>query len=630
MVAAIRIAMVLVFFSVTRILFWLFNLHYFSDLESADLFRLFARGILFDLSAVMTINLPYILLVFIPFRFREGKWYMRLANGYFYSVNIFGMALNLADTVYFRFTLKRLTADIFQYLGVGGDFNALVPQFIKDFWPVMLVWIVLSVLMVWLCLRVRAAASSKSKSVGPGYYVAQVTLFIIALATTLVSIRGGFGKEAISFRTASAMTPVKTMPLLINTPFSLLVSFNNTPVVQRSYFGSEQELAAVYTPLHPAGSDTLKPLNVMIIIMESFSKEHIGSMNRDLSGGRYEGYTPFLDSLIGESLVFTAFANGKTSIQGVPSILSGIPTLMDQPLVQSPYAGNKFTGIAGLLKPYGYSSAFFHGGTNGIMSYDTFMPKIGFGQYYGRTEYANEKDYDGKWGIRDEEFLQFMAKKVNTLPQPFVVAFFSLSSHHPYEVPGKYRHQFKKGDLPIQQTVRYADYSLARFFHAVRHESWFFNTLFVITADHTSEGFYKWYNSHAGQYAIPLVFYKPGSNMKGMRSDIAQQTDILPSVLGYLGYNRRFIAFGNNLFDDNGDRFSVSYLSGVYTLIRNGFSLEYNGVKTTAFFDLKKDPLQLHNLAGKDHPEMERQEVFLKAYLQQYNYRMIEDRLMVE
>lgn len=631
-VAAIRLAVVFAFFSLCRILFWLFNFYYFSDIAARELFILFLRGMLFDLSAVLTINLPFILLIFIPFRFREAKFYMVGTNVLFYTINILALMVNLIDTVYFRFTLKRLTADIFRYLGVGGDFNALVPQFIRDFWPVLAVWITLTVLFVWTCTRIRTDhfKGGSAKNSGANYYIFQSLLFLCAMLLTITGMRGGLGKEPIGFNTAARYAPAKAMPLLINTPFSLVVSFNNDPVKLAKYFKTEKELASVYSPYHPADSGTMQPLNVMILIMESFSREHIGALNRDLANGTYEGFTPFLDSLIGESLSFNAFANGKTSIQGVPAILSGIPTLMDRPMVQSAYAGNKMTGIAGLLKPYGYTTAFFHGGTNGIMSYDTYMPKIGFDRYYGRSEYGNEKDYDGRWGIRDEEFLRFMAGKVNTMPQPFVVAFFSLSSHHPYEVPGKYRHQFKKGNLPIQQTVRYADYSLSEFFHSVRHENWFFNTLFVITADHTSEGYFPYYHSHNGQYAIPMIFYKPGSSLKGRCSRIAQQTDMLPTVLGYLGYDRSFIAFGNNLMDSTAEGFSIRYLSGVYTLIRDGYSLEYDGERVTAFFDLEKDPLQLTNIAGDGNPGQDKMEHFLKAYLQQYNNRMIENRLTAE
>jgi hypothetical protein len=631
LVIAIRILTVILFFSLTRVLFWLFNLHYFSDLAAADLLRIFLRGVLFDISGVLAINLPLVILFFIPFRFRYRPFYIRTVNILFYVVNSVGMMVNFIDTVYFRFTLKRLTSDIFKYLGVGGDFNALVPQFIRDFWPMMAIWIVLTAILVWFCTRIRVDLSpGKGQKKDPGYIVVQTVWFIVAMAATIIGIRGGIRRQAIDLRTPAKYVSVKYIPLLINTPYSLITSFRLEPVTVQNRFRTEKELSDIYTPYHAATVDTLKPLNVMILIMESFSREHIGALNHDLADGAYEGYTPFLDSLIGESLVFPAFANGKTSIQGVPAILSGIPALMDQPFLQSRYEANRITGIGGLLKPFGYATAFFHGGTNGIMSYDTYMPRIGFDHYFGRTEYGNDKDYDGKWGIRDEEFLQFMAMKVGEMRQPFAVAFFSLSSHHPYEVPGKYRHQFEKGNLPIQQVVRYADYSLARFFHAIRHEGWFFNTLFVITADHTSEGYYPYYNTHVGQYAIPLIFYKPGGNFKGRSNVVAQQTDVMPSVLGYLGYNRPFLAFGNNLFATGTKGFAVNYLGGIYTLVKDGYSLEFDGYRTRALFNLKSDPLQQNNLAWKGEKAQENLELFLRAYLQQYNNRMIENRLTAE
>lgn len=631
MVITIRLAVVMLLFFLSRIAFWLFNLRYFNDLGTGELFRIFLRGVLFDFSAVMAINLPVIVLCFLPFKFRYSNAYLGIVNTLFYSFNAIGLMANFVDSVYFRFTLKRMTWDIFRYLEVGGDFNTLIPQFMKDFWPVALTWLGFTALLIWVCTRMKTSLpANKGKGNQQSYYVSQSFLFILAILISVIGIRGGWHKRTINLHTPARYVTAKYIPLLTNTPFSIIKSYKEDPIVRKTWFSSEKELAEIYTPYHPATTDTLQPLNVMVIVMESFSKEHIGALNRDLGNGAYEGYTPFLDSLIGHSLTFQAYANGKTSIQGIPAILSGIPCLMDQPMLQSSYAANKMPGLAGLLKRCGYQTAFFHGGTNGIMDYETYMPEIGFRNYFGRTEYGNDNDFDGKWGIRDEEFMQFMAQKTNAMRQPFMVAFFSLSSHHPYELPGKYAHQFNKGNLPIQQVVQYSDYSLARFFHTIRHENWFFNTLFVITADHTSEGYYAYYNTHAGQFAIPLIFYKPGSDLHGKSSKIAQQTDIMPTILGYLGYNRPFLAFGNNLLDKRSEGFSVNYVGGMYTLIRGGYSLESDGTRTTAFFNLKKDPLQQHNLAGKGEKSQKEQELFLKAYLQQYNNRMIENRLIVE
>lgn len=627
---AIRILVVIFIYSVSRLIFWLFNFHYFQELGGRDLLRIFFHGIAFDLSAVLAINIPFIFLYILPFRFRYNRAFKRVADILFYAVNVFGLMASFVDLIYFRFTLKRLTRDIFSYLGSGGDFSMLMPQFIKDFWPVLICWILLSALLVWACMKARIKEDQPRGRDSSSSLIIGVLVFLVAAAVTFLGIRGGFQKEAIGLRTPSRYVSAKYYPLITNTPFTLVHSFGEKAIVEKRFYASEKELAGIYTPYHPGNTDTLCPLNVVILVMESLSKEHIGAMNRDLANGSYGGYTPFLDSLIGESRVYTAFANGKTSIQGIPTILTGIPALLDQPIVQSPYVHNRVAGLAALLKPYGYRTAFFHGGDNGIMDFSVFLPKLGFDRYYGRTEYADDKDYDGSWGIYDEEFLGFTAKMIHEMKPPFLAVFFSLSSHHPYGLPGKYRHQFEKGSLPVQQVVRYADYSLAGFFHSVRHEEWFFNTLFVITADHTSEGYFPYYTSHVGQYAVPLIFYKPGGGLRGIRAEIAQQTDIVPSVLGFLGYPEPFIAFGNDLFNDNADHFSVNYLTGTYTLIRDGYSLEFDGERTTSLFNLKKDPLQLHNLAGKEPNKQEPLEAFLKAYLQQYNNRMIENRLIVD
>jgi phosphoglycerol transferase MdoB-like AlkP superfamily enzyme len=257
---------------------------------------------------------------------------------------------------------------------------------------------------------------------------------------------------------------------------------------------------------------------------------------------------------------------------------------------------------------------------------------VGFDHYYGRNEYNNEKDYDGKWGIRDEEFFQYTARTLNSFKQPFVAAIFSLSSHHPYHVPAKYVNVLRKGKLPIQQSVMYTDLSLGEFFHTAQKMPWYQNTLFVITADHTSEGYYPYYQSDVGQYAIPLLFFKPGSNLLGKPEVIAQQTDIMPTVLNYLGYDKHYVAFGADLFDNlpRESHFSIHYISGLYGLMKDGYYLEFNGVKSTALFNISVDPLQANNIVGKEKEVQSRMEMFLQAYLQQYNNRLIENRLTTD
>ena len=631
MLLKLFLALVLLFAS--RILFYVFNLGYFSNLGLTEAFRLFVIGIRFDLSALLIINAPFILLNTLPFKFRYNRMYQGFANGYFYVINSFALFTNFGDTIYFRFTLKRLTADIFKYVGVGGDFDKLIPQFLKDFWYIAVIWLAFVAILIYIGTRFKAMSSdAKRKGFDFQFFVVNLAFFAVIMALSVIGIRGGLQLRPIGLVTAGNYTSAKNLPLLLNTPFSIARSFGKETLKTLKYYKKESELAKVYTPVHQGKSSGFKNYNVMIIILESMSREHIGSLNHSLENGRYQGFTPFLDSLIRHSIYFDAFANGKTSIQGIPAVLSGIPSLMNESFIQSPYAAGKFTSISGLLRVKGYTTAFFHGGTNGTMGFDSYSRLVGFDHYYGRSEYNNEKDYDGKWGIRDEEFFQYAAKTIDGFKQPFAAAFFSLSSHHPYHVPAKFINVFRTGKLPIQQSVMYADYSLGEFFHAAQHMSWYRNTLFVITADHTSEGYYPYYQSDVGQYAIPLLFFKPGSDLKGKPAIIAQQTDVMPTVMNYLGYDKGYLAFGADLFDSTADvaHFSIHYISGIYGLMKDGYYLESNGTRSTALFDLKNDPLQTSNLVGKDKKVTDRMEWFLNAYVQQYNNRLIENRMSID
>jgi phosphoglycerol transferase MdoB-like AlkP superfamily enzyme len=633
MVMLLKLVLVLVLLFVSRILFYVFNLGYFSNLGLSEVVRLFFIGIRFDLSALLIINAPFILLNTLPFGFRYNRLYQGFTNGFFYLINSLALFTNFADTIYFRFTLKRLTADIFKYMGVGGDFDKLIPQFLHDFWYIAVIWVVFVTILIYVGTRFAVASSGvKKKGFDFQYFVVNTVFFAVIMALSLIGIRGGLQLRPIGLATAGNYTSAKNLPLLLNTPFSIARSLNKETLTTMKYYKKENDLAKVYTPLHEGKSTGFKNYNVMIIILESMSREHIGSLNHSLENGRYQGFTPFFDSLMRSGLYFDAFANGKTSIQGIPAVLSGIPSLMNESFIQSTYATGKFTSIAGLLKPRGYTTAFFHGGTNGTMGFDSYTKLVGFDHYYGRSEYNNEKDYDGKWGIRDEEFFQYTAKTINGFKQPFAAAIFSLSSHHPYHVPAKFINIFRTGKLPIQQSIIYADYSLGEFFHAARHMPWYKNTLFVITSDHTSEGYYPYYQSDVGQYAIPLLFFKPGSDLKGKPDIIAQQTDIMPTVLNYLGYDKNYLAFGADLFDSTSaeTHFSIHFISGIYGLMKEGFYLEFNGTRSTALYDLAKDPLQSRNLIGKDKEVQAKMELFLNAYIQQYNNRLIENRLEVD
>lgn len=621
----IQLALALLFFSLSRLLFYLFNLQYFGGIGAYELLRIFFGGLRFDISAVIILSAPFIFMNVIPFPFRTKKYWQIISRLIFYITIILGLALNAVDSVYFRFTSKRMTADIFSFVRAGeDDILSLAPSFLSDFFWEFVSWVLLSILFVWVSSRFGLRKSKPG--LGIRYYLLNSLLFILTGIACIIGIRGGTQLRPFTIIDAGKYGSSKDVVLVLNTPFTIIKTFGHTSISEARYFEDEQIMTGIYTPIHtPVYGDSalmFKPHNVVLIIMESFGTEYIGALN-----GR-EGelsYTPYLDSIIRQGLAFPAYANGKQSMEALPAIVAALPSLTTRPYITSAYGGNRINSLASVLGNEGYSSAFFHGGRNGTMGFESFVDIAGYDKYYGKDEYGDDSDFDGHWGIYDEAFFTFFKNEMDDMAQPFFTTFFSLSSHHPYAVPEKYEGKFSKGSLDIHESIMYADYALGKFFKEAENSSWFRNTLFVITADHTSLSYHDDFQTETGIYAIPLVFYMPGKLEAAVKEDIAQQTDIMPSVLGFLNYEKPYLAFGNNLFDTTALRFSVNFLNGKYQLIKDDWALGFDGKNTTSLIGLdgKDDMMNLY-------PEETRKlENFLKAYIQQYNNRLIHNQLII-
>lgn len=621
-----RVVILLLLFTITRIIFYIFNAGNFS-VDFGKFCLILINGLRFDISAIVLINAVYIIFQTIPFNFRSNKTYQKILEIIFYITNAIAILLNCVDIAYFKYIFRRTNYDIMKSIFIGDDFRTVFSKYLADYWYVIFIWILLIVLLVFLYKKTKRILIVRNKSFVQ--HLTAVFLFIFTLSLSVVLIRGGFQLRPISLVTAGEYTTADNVPLIINTPFSIYCTSKKQKLSEKKYF-NDQHAKRIFDPVkknlhHPS---SFRKLNVVIIIVESLSKEYIGIMNKDIEEKKYTGYTPFLDSLIAHSLCFdNCFANSKRSIEGIPSILSGLPSLMDDAYLTSAFSGNKINSLPLLLKKYGYASIFFHGGKNGTLNFDAYAKMAGFGKYYGKDEYNNDADYDGKWGIYDEEFLQYAVKTMDKTQLPFISAVYTLSSHHPYSIPKKYKNKFKKGPLEIHESIMYTDYSIKQFIKSCSGTNWFDSTLFVITADHTSIAGTQYYMNNAGSFAVPLIFYMHNSDLKGMNHHICQQTDILPSVLDFLNYDEKYVAFGTSVFDTTADHFSVSYSGSNYQIIKDSFLLQFNGEKSMDLYNLVEDKLMEHNLSDKDQKKLFQLENFLKAYIQSYNNRMIKNKL---
>ena len=613
----------IILFQLSRLLFLLFNLNSFNDSSFIEILRIFIIGTRFDLTAIIVIYFPLILLYLIPGNIKNIRPYQTIIKCLFIVLTAIVLLLNLIDIEYFKFSNKRSTADLFDLFRLGNDMATIMPVLIKDFWHILLLWITL-VFITWFFYPAIVCSPVKYKNRPVTYLIEFSSLFIFCCM--LLIIARGVQYKPVRIITAVKYTTPNNIPLILNTPFTIIKTLGSNTLKPSNYF-SEDESNKIYKPLTKINNEEeFRKLNVVIIIMESMSREFIGSLNR------YNGFTPFLDSIINNGFALrNSYANGKKSIEALPAILAGLPALMDEPYISSPFSTNKISSIASILKDKGYNTSFFHGGNNGTMGFDNFIYAAGIEKYYGRDEYPGQDDYDGNWGIFDEEYLQYYANKLSEFQQPFFSCVFTLSSHHPYTIPEKHKGKFKKGNLDIHETISYADYSLHRFFNSISEKPWYNNTLFVITADHTSQAYHKYYNNEIGKYSLPMVFFNPGDpDLKGYSNIACQQTDIMPSILDYLNYNGEIIAFGNSVFDKLADHYAVHYINGVYRLIKDGYSLFFNGEESIKLYDIKNDSLLLTNYLNLKPEIQNNLERKIKSIIQNYNNHLLNNSFYID
>ncbi len=622
-----RLLIVLILYIVTRLYFYVLNYHFFNSVQFVSLMKMFFYGIRFDISAIAYTNLLIIILHVIPGNFKNNNTYQLITKILFVVINSIALATNFIDSKFFEFEEKRLTSDIFSPVWLGHDTVDLIPQFIHDYWYIILSWLIVIFILIYFYPNIKQHAEAEvvkgKRKIKKLIYQSALCVFLLAFA--IIGGRGGFQLKPLRIITAAKYANSNDVSLVLNSPFTLLKTIGKKEIEIKNYF-TDKELNKIFNPVRQYKSDTsFRKMNVVVFILESFGKEYVGSLNNN------KGYTPFLDSLITKSMVFDyAFANGKKSIEAVPSILSSIPALMNNPFITSNYSSDKINSLASILNKQGYYTAFFHGGSNGTMGFDDFAKMSGMQDYYGRDEYDREGDYDGNWGIFDEPYLQYYARKLTELKKPFFTCLFTLSSHHPYTIPEKYKGKFPKGELINEQSISYADYSLKRFFQTASKLPWYKNTLFVFTADHTAQAYSKFYKNKLGRYSIPIIYFCPSdTSLTGINHTITQQADIMPSVLDYLDYSKKFIAYGNSVFDTNADHYAVNYMNGIYQLINNDYTLLYDGDKSIGLYNIRTDKLLKHNLLNTSPQIVIKLENKLKAILQSYNNRLINNDLVI-
>jgi phosphoglycerol transferase MdoB-like AlkP superfamily enzyme len=595
-----RFLFLVLIYSFIRVGFYFYHYDIYQHFSLQNVFISFLLGLRFDIAAIFLINLLPLFLSLITI---ENPIFLKFERILFVVICMLTFGISFTDYELFLFMGKRLSIDIF---AVTGDIFEQFPQIALYYWYFPLSAIALGMSLYHFDKKFISLQPRKVSS------LRQIAAGILLLSIAFVGVRGGFQHKSINVQTAFVQGKNELGHLVLNSPYHFLRTLKNQRIQKLGYFSEDEEAKRIVMAsrnLLPGFSEP-KKFNFVLIILESFSLEYLE-----------QGYTPFLSSLIKDSIYSDRhLANGRRSIEVLPSLLCGLPSLIDDPISKSAFASNKFICAPHILKEAGYTNYFFHGGSLGTMGFENYTKSSGFDRYFSKDDYGVQ-DFDGTWGIFDEPFLTFSAEKITNMNEPFFAGIFTLSSHQPYSVPESFKGRFNKGTLEIHESIGYTDFSLKRFFEAAKKKSWFKNTIFIITADHTQKLGSDKFRNLIGHYRVPLLIYSPRHKFTH-HSKITQHSDIPKTILDLAGLDQtRLPLTGESVFTQ-GRGYAVNFADGrTYFLIKDNHvqTLDTEGLARTHFYDWEKGELKLSE--DQEQPKL------LKAYLQYFINGLVKNNL---
>ncbi|MDO5104365.1 LTA synthase family protein [Capnocytophaga sp.] len=627
-----RMALVYFFYFIARFLFFFFNKDAVGSIDTAELSKLFLYGLQFDTTAILYVNLLFIALSLLPLWINTRQGYQKMLCWIYFLTNGIAYATNFVDMMYYPFSKSRLTTASFAVIENEQNKSTLFFTFLEMYWYVVLLFVVLLLLWVFLYKIVKV----RTTELRPMPYVLwSLVIFAVIGVGVVAGIRGGslaHSSRPINILDASRHVTISAhADVILNTPFTLIRTIGKNKSFKEYRFVSDDYIQENVQPIKHYQREVAGKPNIVIFILESFGREYVGCMNTKRNIPDYKSYTPFLDSLSQHSYVFdNAYANGRQSIHGMSSVLAGIPTFQVA-YTSSPYVQQPTESVVSVANEMGYDTSFFHSAPNGSMGFLGFSNILGFKHYYGMTEYGNDADFDGFWGIWDEPFLQFMKREFSKKKQPFLGTIFTVSSHHPYKIPEKYEGIFDKGNVEMHQCIQYTDFALKKFFESARKEAWYKNTIFVFTNDHHNQIFYDLYKQPITANGAMLMFFSPNPELvgTGISSGITQQIDLYPSVVDLIGYNKPFRSWGRSLFSDKQET-PKAYISDAHTyrMMQGNYIYVLNADGSLNGIFNKEDEGLTHNLAETEkNPEIEKGIKDLQAFMQDYMHRIIQRKL---
>jgi len=294
--------------------------------------------------------------------------------------------------------------------------------------------------------------------------------------------------------------------------------------------------------LQKADTTLARPYNVVVFLQESLGAEYVGSL-----GGL--PLTPEFDKLTKEGMLFTnLYCTGTRSVRGIEAVVTGFLPSPSESVVKLSNSQTGFYTLAENLREKGYETSFIYGGMANFDNMAAFFNGNGFSKIIDEKDYDSSKTaFKGTWGYSDED----LAVKANSYfksmgDKPFFSLMFSTSNHEPFEFPDGRIQLYDKKKNTVNNAMKYADFSIGKFFEMAKKEHYFKNTIFLVIADHNTRTYGK-NLVPINKFHIPALLIGPNIPKDKTYKKLCSQIDIAPTLLNFIGMDINNPMPGRNL-----------------------------------------------------------------------------------
>lgn len=297
--------------------------------------------------------------------------------------------------------------------------------------------------------------------------------------------------------------------------------------------------------LHLQKPDSTQPnYNVVIFLQESLGAEYVGCLNG-------LPLTPELDKLSKEGLLFTnLYCTGTRSVRGIEQVTAGFLPNPSESIVKLSGSQQGFFTLADAFGRQNYDTSFIYGGMANFDNMASFFNGNGFKNIIDETDFDKDgKKYalKGTWGYSDEDLVVKANEYFKSLGnKPFFSLMFSTSNHEPFEFPDGRIQLYEQPKNSVHNAMKYADFSIGKFFELAKKEAYFKNTIFVVIADHNTRTYGK-NLVPVNKFHIPALIIAPNVEKGSTYDNLASQMDIPSTVLALSGITTKTPMVGRNL-----------------------------------------------------------------------------------